>query len=422
MDPASFEVAVIGLGMIGSAACRYLSLQFGNSVVGIGPREPPNWGAHTGVFASHYDQARLTRVVDRDDVWSKLAARSIASYKGIEAESGIKFHHPVGSLRVTPFYKHQADSLVAAYHTGLRNNAAVELLESGEELKKRFPYFWFEDSHAGVIEEGGAGYVNPRAMVNAQLEIAAKHGAHVVTETVVKVQSRENSVRILTDSGRVLVAAKVLLCTDAYTNMLLPERESVALATNLVSVLLAEVDLEEVERLKDMPSIIWRLHSHPFFHSIYACPPVRYPDGRMYVKIGGTEWKPYCKSSPEDFVEWFHSTEGRPVETNALREVILQLLPETKFKSFSRKPCIVTYTSHNYPYVAAVDGNKSEKNANLFVCTGGCGAAAKSSDEIGRIGALLVTHKSWKYDLDQNLFKPVFTAATGKLDAKVIVP
>jgi len=157
-------------------------------------------------------------------------------------------------------------------------------------------------------------------MVKAQLEVAAKHGAHVVPETVVKVQPGEHGVRIVTDSGRILIATRVLLCTDAYTNTLLSPCDSVALTTNLVSVVLAEVDMEEAEKLKEMPSIIWRLHSHPFFHSVYACPPVRYPDGRMFVKIGGTEWEPYCKSSPEDFVEWFHSIEGRPIETNALHD------------------------------------------------------------------------------------------------------
>lgn len=135
---SSYEVAVIGLGLIGSAACRHLSLRFGSSVVGIGPAEPQDWGSHTGVFASHYDQARITRIVDRNDVWSKLAARSIASYKSIQDESGITFHHPVGSLRVTPFFQHQDDSLVAAYHTGRSNGAAVELLESGAELMNRF--------------------------------------------------------------------------------------------------------------------------------------------------------------------------------------------------------------------------------------------------------------------------------------------
>ena len=416
MSASRFEVAVIGLGVIGSAACRYLSFS-SDSVLGIGPQEPRDWKAHTGVFASHYDEARLTRIVDKDDVWSKLAARSIASHKSVEEESGIKFHHPVGSLRVTPFYQEQEDSLVEAYHTGGRNGAAVELIESGDELEKRFPYFHFVDRHAGVMEVGGAGYVNPRAMVKAQLEVAAKHGAEIVLETVVSIEASENGVTIVTDTGRVFFATKVLLCTDAYTNLLLPKEHALALTTYTVSVLLAEVDMEEAEKLKGMPSIIWRLQSHPYFHSIYACPPVLYPDDKKYIKIGGTEWKPYSQSSPEDFAKWFHS-DGRPIETKSLQEILVELLPKTSFKSFSRKSCIVTYTAHNYPYIAKVD-SKSEMEAQVFVCTGGCGAAAKSSDEIGRIGALLVSNGTWNYDMDEHLFKCV-SAATVKVDAKMV--
>lgn len=413
-----FEVAVIGLGLIGSAACRHLALS-SDSVVGIGPQEPRHWKSHMGVFASHYDEARLTRIVDKDDVWSKLAARSILSYAGVEEESGVKFHHPAGSLRVTPFYQEDGDSLVAAFHSGRRNGAPVELIESGAALKRRFPYFRFEERHAGVMEAGGAGYVNPRAMVKAQLQVAGKHGAEIVPETAVKIEPTEDGfVSILTDTGRILFATKVLLCTDAYTNLLLgPERAPLALTTYLVSVLLAEVDTADAAKLNDMPSIIWRLSNHPYFHSVYACPPVLYPDGKTYLKIGGTEWKPHSKSSPEDFVEWFHSN-GRPVETKSLQEILVALLPETPFKSFSRKSCIVTYTAHNYPYIAAVDG-KSQAEAQVFVCTGGCGAAAKSSDEIGRIGALLVAHRTWSSDFDERLFKCV-RAEADERDAKMV--
>jgi sarcosine oxidase len=35
-------------------------------VVVLGPDEPAHRAAHTGVFASHYDEGRITRVVDRD--------------------------------------------------------------------------------------------------------------------------------------------------------------------------------------------------------------------------------------------------------------------------------------------------------------------------------------------------------------------
>lgn len=71
-----FDVAVIGLGMIGSAALRYLSQsQTGLRVIGIGPAEPSDWKTHAGTFASHYDQARLMRVTDADRIWATLAQR-----------------------------------------------------------------------------------------------------------------------------------------------------------------------------------------------------------------------------------------------------------------------------------------------------------------------------------------------------------
>ena len=58
-----FDYIVIGKGLIGSAAGRYLSAT-GTKVALIGPHEPENWPAHQGVFASHYDQGRLTRVLE----------------------------------------------------------------------------------------------------------------------------------------------------------------------------------------------------------------------------------------------------------------------------------------------------------------------------------------------------------------------
>ena len=47
-------------------------------------------------------------------------------------------------------------------------------------------------------------------------------------------------------------------------------------------------------------------------------------------------------------------------------------------------PCVTTYTAHGYPYAGFVGGE------HIALLTGGNGAAAKSSDEIGRHGADLV--------------------------------
>ena len=93
-----YDYAVIGKGLIGSAAVRYLS-QSSSSVVLIGPDEPVgDWRNHDGVFASHYDQGRITRLLDPSIEWGVWAHRSIAEYAAIEKASGIRFYYPCGGV------------------------------------------------------------------------------------------------------------------------------------------------------------------------------------------------------------------------------------------------------------------------------------------------------------------------------------
>ena len=119
-----FDFAVIGNGMMGSAASRYLSAT-GQTVLAIGPGEPADWQAHQGVFASHYDQGRITRIIDPDPVWAHLAARSIAVYPEIEAQSGITFHTRSGGLRVSPDVTAAGDTLNRAEETGKELNEST---------------------------------------------------------------------------------------------------------------------------------------------------------------------------------------------------------------------------------------------------------------------------------------------------------
>jgi hypothetical protein len=46
------------------------------------------------------------------------------------------------------------------------------------------------------------------------------------------------------------------------------------------------------------------------------------------------------------------------------------------------------------------------------VLTGGNGSAAKSADELGRLGALLLRHDDWVYDLPRERFTARFAPAT----------
>ena len=77
-----FDLAIIGAGMIGSAAARHAARA--HRVALIGPVE----GASDAVMGAHYDEGRITRKTDPDPVWARLAARSIDRYAEIAAEAG----------------------------------------------------------------------------------------------------------------------------------------------------------------------------------------------------------------------------------------------------------------------------------------------------------------------------------------------
>ena len=55
-----FDISVVGRGLMGTAAARYLA-QMGHRVALIGPSEPQNRATHDGPFGSHHDAGRITR-------------------------------------------------------------------------------------------------------------------------------------------------------------------------------------------------------------------------------------------------------------------------------------------------------------------------------------------------------------------------
>ena len=76
------SIAVIGRGLFGSAAARHLAVM-GFAPALIGPREPDEKRTHKGVFASHYDEGRITRKNATDRFWAEASIASISRYREI---------------------------------------------------------------------------------------------------------------------------------------------------------------------------------------------------------------------------------------------------------------------------------------------------------------------------------------------------
>ena len=139
---------VVGAGPMGASAARHLSADpAAGDVVVIGPVDER--------FGAWHDEARLTRIVANDLVWSTLARESMARYAEIEAAGGIPFHRRTGVL-----YVHEQPSSFEPQHAVALHHG-VDFSVEGPEA---YPYLRMPAGTQVIHERGDAGVVNPRAL------------------------------------------------------------------------------------------------------------------------------------------------------------------------------------------------------------------------------------------------------------------
>lgn len=370
-----FDFVVVGRGMMGAAAARHLS-RTGASVALVGRGEPADWQAHDGVFASHYDSGRITRTIDQDADWALLAKRSIARYRAIEAESGIAFYGEVGCLISGPA---GGDFLNAVEAVVQRHALDAPLLDRAA-LRERFPWFDLPETSAGVFEVEGAGYVDPRKLVAAQVACFEKAGGVSILDDALSVREDGDRASAALKTGGAVTGGRVLVATGGFSRApgLLPKVP--ALVVKARTVVLAQLKPEQAAAYRGMPS--WIDESADPSEHFYFLPPIVYPDGHAYLKIGGDPTE-VAIDDEQAIGDWFRG-EGRPEAIVHLKRLLARSLPDLDPVRLVSAPCVTTYTVHGYPYAGFVAGER------VALLTGGNGAAAKSSDEIGRIGADLM--------------------------------
>lgn len=379
------RIAVIGRGLAGAAAARHLAEASAATVL-IGSGEPADYAAASGPFSSHYDQGRITRIASGSAVWAELGARSINRYRDIERRSGVAFHYPRGLV--------QASSLTeACLANGAERGADARQVDwdwvrttTGIALRQDHPgtFFW---------EGPPAGIINPRELVRAQVLLAEQAGASLVESPAQEVRRTARGFEITCASSEQVTADRLVLATGAYGAELVGV--DLAIQRRLRTIVLAELGAGT-----EIPALIDDAPAHPDLDEMYWVPPVLFPDGRTMLKIGGNSLPMITAESNADVDAWFRA--GCSVnETKPLQDTVRTLLPDATITSWDHKPCVVTYTEPELPFIGFVDDD-------VVVALGASGAGAKSSDEIGRLAASLISEGAWTDPvLDQSSFTPL---------------
>lgn len=393
MTDQSFDVIVVGAGLMGSAAARHLA-EMGARTALIGPAEPAVKAAHTGVFASHYDQARITRKIDTRKNWGRFAQAAIARYGEIEQKGGVPFFSDVGAVIAGPELGRGRDFILNAQRNAVADGVVHQALR-GLDLATRFPDFVFPQGILALYEPTEAGWINPRAHVSAEIAAAQAAGAYVRRDTVAQITEQPGEARVVCVGGDVVTAGKVIVACGAFSKAegLLPD--PIPMDVYARTIAFFELDGAEAARLAGMPSVVYLppdLRADP-----YILPPVRYPDGKTYIKIGGDAVDRKLESAAE-MIDWFRSG-GDPVAGAAMAEILTGLMPGLAFRSISFDSCATSFSPNGNPFIYP-------QSDQIIALTAGNGAGAKSADELGRLGALVATGEAIPADLYEGAFAP----------------
>lgn len=364
----AIRLAVIGRGLIGAAAARHLS-RMGHEVALVGPGEPVEFAKHDGVFGSHYDEGRIARSFDADPFWSQVNRASIARFRDIEAQSDVAFYREVGALH----YGDPRTTDVASVGEVCAENGIAYEHYGDAGLAERFPYLKIAAGMEGYFEPGNAGHISPRRLVRAQTIAAERAGARIIDEAALGISESGSGVTIRTRSGSV-EAERVLVAAGGHTEALLGR--SLGFTVYARTTALFRLGEREVQRLAGMPSIrcLGAKGNKP-----YILPPIQYPDGQTWLKIGNDPVN-VTLDSEADIKDWFRSG-GSDDVADLLQERILERIPDLRFEERRVAPCMTSFGKTGLPSI----GPLSERVAVAMCCYG---KSAKCSDELGRLGAM----------------------------------
>lgn len=207
-----FDVAVVGLGVLGSAAAYYAARK-GAKVVAF---EQFEFGHVRG--ASH-DTSRIVRTSNHTPEHVALAKSAYRDWADVEKACGQKLLTITGG--VVFFTEEKGSSYSASDFTGSLdvNDVPYEYLNA-KEVRKRWPQFRIPDS-VQTVYMPDTGIAHAARSVGAFQSLARSQGATLKDNTRVdRITPTATGVAIDTSNGS-FHAAKVILATDAWTNELL---------------------------------------------------------------------------------------------------------------------------------------------------------------------------------------------------------
>lgn len=370
----TYDVIVIGLGGMGSAAAYHLAAR-GQRVLGLEKFTP----AHDK-GSSHGGSRIIRQSYFEDPAYVPLLLRAYELWDELARDSGRDVYRMTGGLFIGP-----PDCLTVA--GSLRASRQWDLphdLLDEDEIRQRFPNFTPQPGDVALFE-AKAGFARPELTVQAHLDLAEKAGAALrFGEEVIEWSETARGVTVRTAAGT-YTAGQVVICPGAWAPQLLADFGIPITVERQVLYWLDPVG--GVEPFVDHPIFI---DEDAAGMQIYGFPAIDGPRGGVKVAF----FRKGIECTPDTIDRTVHDR-----EICEMRDRAAQLLPALDGPCIHSATCMYTNTPDQHFVIA-----RHPDTENVTVACGFSGHGFKFVPVVGEILADLATTGATTHPI--SLFDP----------------
>jgi sarcosine oxidase len=382
MPNNSYDVIVIGLGAMGSAAAYHLT-RSGRRVLGLDRFTPP----HTQ--GSSHGQTRIIReAYFEDPAYVPLVQRAYELWAELEQRTGRSLFRPTGGLMIGP---PDGEVLSGARRSAEQHGLKHQIL-SAAEVRQRFPALTPEDGIAAVWEPR-AGILFPERCIEAHLQQARAHGATLhESETVLRWEAH-HPVRVVTERAT-YTADQVVFCAGAWTGQLFEDLQLPLQVERQIQFWFepnAEVSDFAPEQC---PIHLWEYERGRFFYG--------FPNLGEGVKVAAHHQGKFSDPDRLDrtVTEW---------EIEHMREIVRRFLPGAAGALRSTAVCMYTNTPEGHFLI-----DRHPSFPHVFIASPCSGHGFKFSSAVGEVLSELLSRGRSRFDLSLFSVQRLLSGASSK--------
>ena len=349
-----FDVVVVGLGGLGSAAAYWLATRGGARVLGLEQFELGH------VRGESQDHSRIIRLSYHTAAYVQLAKRAYACWAAVEADAHEPLVLKTGGLDFAP----RVSAIPLEDYTRSMTFAGVpfETLDAGE-IMRRWPAFRLGDDIHGVYQADSGIAMAARGNA-AHVRLAREHGATLRAHAPVERVTAQGGEIDVTAGGRTYRAGTLIVTAGPWSNHVLGMLGS-ALPLTVTQEQVTYFASAHPDEFSPDRFPVWIWMDDPCF---YGCPAFGEPGPKVGQDVGGRDVTADSRTFDVD------EPALERVESFLRTHIPSMLGPRIRTKS-----CLYTLTPDRDFVVDALP-----EHPNVLVAIG-AGHAFKFASVIGRI-------------------------------------